>query len=300
MSANRDSHSMLRKRRGTLLQDSWESNIIKRSNELDALYNDLGLYPHDLGVWNRKHTHRLDVSNFRSNNVYVWQTTNSYENQYLTSFLLAKLQDHTNSLGLIFEDGAYGAKTYEFLGEKVSRDRIDSSLEINFLIDCVSAEILHGSRVLDIGAGYGRLAKNLCKVFPSIEVGCVDSIPISTAISEFYLQPQVDTGQITIYDLLNYVDIPLNSIDLATNIHSFSEMSLESVKNWAFFLSKIRVPRLFIVPNSSELRLNTGEDFQQIFEEYGYFVKVKRAKYLEGIDANLLLYPSTYFYLELE
>jgi hypothetical protein len=205
-----------------------------------------------------------------------------------------------NTLGLIFEDGAYGAETYEFLGEKVSRDRIDSSLEINFLIDCVSAEILCGSRVLDIGAGYGRLAKNLCKVFPSIEVGCVDSIPISTAISEFYLQSQVDTGRITIYDLLNYVKIPANSIDLATNIHSFSEMSLGSVEKWACFLSKIRVPRLFIVPNSSELRLNTGEDFQQIFEEYGYIVKVKRAKYLEGIDPSLLLYPSTYFYLELE
>jgi len=59
------------------------------------------------------------------------------------------------------------------------------------------------------------------------------------------------------------------------------------------------VPRLFIVPNPSELRLNSGENFREIFEENGYSVKVKRAKYPNGIEASLLLYPSNYFYLEL-
>ena len=290
---------MLRNRRSRPLQNSWESKILQRSIELDELYKSLNLYPEDMGVWNRKHTERLDISNFRSDNVYVWQTRSSHEKQYLVSYLLAKLQDHGKLLETISEDGAFGAETYEFLGEKVSRDRVDSSLEINFLIETFSTEKLSNSRVLDIGAGYGRLAKNLCKVFPSIHVSCVDSIPISTAISEYYLQSQIDSGQITICDLAQLVEIPVNSIDLAINVHSFSEMSLESVKNWARFLKQIQVPRLFIVPNPSELRLNSGENFREIFEENGYSVKVKRAKYPNGVEASLLLYPSNYFYLEL-
>ena len=291
---------MLKRKRSRPLQNSWESNILERSFELDKLYKSLNLYPEDMGVWDPKHIEKLDISNFRSDNVYVWQTRGSHEKQYLVSFLLAKLQDHANLLALISEDGTFGAETYEFLGEKVSRDRMDSSLEINFLIECVTSKRLGNYKILDIGAGYGRLAKNLCKVFPDIQVSCVDSVPISTAISEFYLQSQINSGQITTYDLASLTKIPVNSIDLATNVHSFSEMSLESVRNWAHFLREKRVPKLFIVPNPSELRLNSGEDYQHIFEDYGYSVKVKRAKYPIGIDPSLLLYPSNYFYLELE
>ena len=122
---------MLRNRRSRPLQNSWESKILQRSIELDELYKSLNLYPEDMGVWNRKHTERLDISNFRSDNVYVWQTRSSHEKQYLVSYLLAKLQDHGKLLESISEDGAFGAETYEFLGEKVSRDRIDSSLALN-------------------------------------------------------------------------------------------------------------------------------------------------------------------------
>lgn len=290
---------MLKKRKSYPL-NSWESMILERSMNLDTLYKNLGLYPKDMGVWSAKHTERLDISNFRSDNVYVWQSRNSQENQYLISFLLAKLQDHGKLLEAVSENGTFGVEAFEFFGEKVSRDRIDSSLEINFLTECVSLEKIRNFRILDIGAGYGRLAKNLCSVFPEVKVNCVDSVPISTAISEYYLKAQIDCGQVKIYDLAGLREISVNSIDLATNIHSFSEMSLESVRNWVKFLREKNVPRLFVVPNPSELRLNSGEDFQHIFEEYGYAIKFKRPKFPLGINPSLLLYPSNYYYLEME
>jgi hypothetical protein len=76
-------------------------------------------------------------------------------------------------------------------------------------------------------------------------------------------------------------------------------MSLSSVENWVSLLKISKVPRVFVVPNPRHLGLNSGEDFQEIFERFGYKVTTIRSKYLEGLPENCLLYPANYYYLEL-
>ena len=43
-------------------------------------------------------------------------------------------------------------------------------------------------RLLDIGAGYGRLAHRLAESVPATEIMCTDAVPASTFLSEFYLR----------------------------------------------------------------------------------------------------------------
>jgi len=285
---------------GHSIANPWEEEIVRRSLELDKKYLKSNLYPEDLGVWTDKHLNKLDLRNFRSDNVYVWQKRNLASESYLVSYLLTKLMDKADLLESIEESGEYGAQVYTFFDKKISRDLIDSVLEINFLIDMVGIDTLKRFKVLDIGAGYGRLAKNLAGLFPELEIGCVDSIPMSTAISEFYLKEEIEKAQVKVYNLTQLEELSERNFDLATNVHSFSEMSLGSVEIWIKFLRKSKIPRVFVVPNPKELRLNTGEDFEVIFERYGYKVVASRSKFREGIPEDCLLYQANYFYLELE
>ena len=278
----------------------WEEEIIRRSLELDKKYLESNLYPEDLGVWTEKHLRKLDLRNFRSDNVYVWQKRNLTSENYLVSYLLAKLMDNADLLESIEEDGKYGALVHTFFDKKISRDLIDSVLEINYLIDIIGIDALKRFEVLDIGAGYGRLGKNLSGLFPEMKIGCVDSIPMSTAISEFYLKEEIERAQVQIYNLTQIEDLSQRNFDLATNVHSFSEMSLGSVENWIKFLRKSKIPRVFVVPNPKELKLNTGEDFENVFERYGYKVVNSRRKFQEGVPEDCLIYQASYFYLELE
>lgn len=278
-------------------QNPWEEKIEARSEELHKIYTEKKLYPDDLGVWSQKHLKDINLSLYRADNVYVWQTRNVKAENYLVSFLLTKLKDDANLLGLLNEDGKFGVSSYEFMGVTVSRDLLDSVLEINFLIKMIGRETLSQSKVLDIGAGYGRLAKNLAKVFPEIHIGCIDSIPISTAISEFYLKDEIASKQIEVLDLTQIKSIAEKKYDLAVNVHSFSEMSLASVENWVKLLNEAEIQRVFVVPNPKDLKLNSGEDFSSIFLKYGYSIETRIDKYPRGIPEQHLLYPASYFYL---
>ena len=55
------------------LPSSWQGEVTSRALTLDRTYHDLNLHPRELGVWTEKHTRELDVTNFRADNVYVWQ-----------------------------------------------------------------------------------------------------------------------------------------------------------------------------------------------------------------------------------
>jgi SAM-dependent methyltransferase len=288
---NRIKKNLIRKK------NPWEEKIEARSEELHRIYIEKNLYPDDLGVWSQKHLQGIDLSFFRADNVYVWQTRNVKAENYLVSYLLTKIEDDANLFGLLHEDGNFGANTFEFMGITISRDLLDSILEINFLIKMIGRDTLSRSKVLDIGAGYGRLAKNLAKVFPDISIGCIDSIPISTAISEFYLKDEIASKQIEILDLTRINSIAENNYDLAVNIHSFSEMSLASVENWIKVLDEAEIQRVFVVPNPKDLKLNSGEDFSSIFLKYGYSIETRTDKYPSGIPEQHLLYAASYFYL---
>ena len=121
-------------------------------------------------------------------------------------------------------------------------------LEIKFLEDC--GIDLDTSRVLDIGAGYGRLADRLMTAFPGIFVACADPITMSRFVCRRYLTSR---GFPSTVPVLHPDQVSaLRRIDLAINVHSWSECTPEEVEWWMHTLRIMKVPRLFVVPHGKD------------------------------------------------
>jgi putative sugar O-methyltransferase len=124
------------------------------------------------------------------------------------------------------EDGLFGAYTFDFNGEKlVSRDLLDSILEINFLDRHLGLARREGFNLLDVGAGYGRLAHRLATAFPgTMRIYCTDAVSESTFLCEYYLRFRGLADRTEVVPL-DEIEARLRTvrIDVATNIHSFSE-----------------------------------------------------------------------------
>ncbi|TMA35013.1 MAG: putative sugar O-methyltransferase [Deltaproteobacteria bacterium] len=151
------------------------------------------------------------------------------------------------------EDGAFGAVTFEIDGRRVSRDLLDSALEIEALAAWLGADALAAARVLDVGAGYGRLAHRLCSWAPRARVVATDAVPLSTFPCEYYLGHRGCTNaQVGPLDEAEAL-IARGGFDLAVNVHSFGEAPRAAVAWWLERIAAAGVPRLFIVHVEREL-----------------------------------------------
>jgi hypothetical protein len=144
----------------------------------------------------------VDLASFRADNAYVWSSRDAYVGfgarkarvatqaiNYVLSALYARQHDALGVLDSSAEDGLFGAPRF-FVDEQltVSRDLLDSALELDFLERHVAISTRESLGVLDVGAGYGRLAHRLVEAVPQARVWCTDAIPESTFVSEFYLR----------------------------------------------------------------------------------------------------------------
>ncbi len=109
-------------------------------------------------------------------------------------------RDKLGLLGQLDEDGLFGAWTFEF-GDRppVSRDLLDSVNEINYLDTQMGLSSIENLRVLDIGAGYGRLAHRMSPALPGLAAyDCIDGVAISTFLCDYYRgfrqMPEVGAG----------------------------------------------------------------------------------------------------------
>lgn len=140
-------------------------------------------------------------------------------------------------------DAEFGARMVDTpaLG-KVSRMWLEANVEIDFLRRHIPS--LGNMDVLDIGAGYGRLAVPLAGT--GANVSCVDAVPISTIVCRQYTQrfaPSVKVLSLGEFEA-SYKDM---KFDLAINVHSWNECSLEQIENWLDVICEMRVPFLFTV-----------------------------------------------------
>ncbi len=241
----------------------------------------------------------INLEKFRGDNDYIWQTRGFNPDSILLSYIYVELFDKHKLLNIINEDGSFGVETTEFLSRKWSRDLADSTLEISYLIDCLGSEYLAKARILDIGAGYGRLALRLHQIFPEASLSCTDGILFSSMLCEAYTKEMSKSGTIRVLTLKD-LDLNTDQFDIAMNIHSFPEMSSESVAWWLSMLNAKNVTYLFIVPNGKEVTLNDGTDLIPLFNHYNYFVVDQRDKYeIPFVDENTP-YNSRYFLFKRE
>lgn len=160
--------------------------------------------------------------------------------------------------------------------------------------------------VLDVGAGYGRLAHRMTSAVSGIErYFCTDAVAVSTFLCEYYLRFRgVDKAQALPLDELDST-LARHPVDLAVNIHSFSECRLEAIEWWARLLRRYNVRWLMVVPNRSSsggerLQTNDGREFLPLLELYGYYTVVKEPKFLDPVVQEYGLSPSWHHLLELK
>jgi putative sugar O-methyltransferase len=256
-------------------------------------------------TWTDDHVSPEDITHFRGDNAWVWQIRGKNANvqAYVLSLYYLKTIDHLGLLDKLVEDDGFGNFCFTIAGRQVSRDLLDSVAEICFLDRHLGVASRVGFNVLDIGAGYGRLAHRMVDALPVIDCFlCTDAVAVSTFVCEYYLRYRrvqkarvipLDEIESTLHDCL---------VDLAVNIHSFSECRIEAIQWWAKLLSKYSVKNLMIAPNGDgeSLITNDGKDFLPVLERYGYRTIVKEPQYIDPLVQQYGLLPTWYHLLELQ
>ncbi|MGH8506700.1 MAG: putative sugar O-methyltransferase [Stenotrophobium sp.] len=238
----------------------------------------------------QKVSKELDLQRFRGDNVYVWQYRQMRTGAAdLRQYLALNYVQSCDALGLLSkleEDGLFGCWLFRYGNRKpISRDLLDSVNEINFLDKSIGLAKQTGLRVLDIGAGYGRLAYRMSEALPNLAAyDCVDAVPESTYLCDYYLRfRKVDDKARAIP--LDRVQQDLgSSYHVAVNIHSFSECRLESIRWWLQRVAEREIPWLLVIPNDPEVMLSSevgGErlDFFPEFAAAGYELAHKAPVY---------------------
>ena len=259
-------------------------------------------------VWNDIHVRDEDITYFRGDNAWVWQVRGTGINllAYAISYYYLKSMDRLGLLDKLAEDESFGIFTCSIAGRQVSRDLLDSVAEIWFLDRHLQLGSRVGFRVLDIGAGYGRLAHRMVSALDGVEMYCcTDAVAVSTFVCECYLRFRGADKAVVIP--LDEIDAALHEhpVDLAVNIHSFSECRLETIEWWIRLLCRHRVRNLMIVPNmlsgggGDRLLTNDGRDFLPILERNGYRIVAKEPKYLDPVVQEFGVAPAWNYLFEL-
>jgi hypothetical protein len=255
---------------------------------------------------------KVDLQNFRENNAYVFSyLRNDPLVSRLTYFIFAdavRLKDASGLLKKLTEDGAFGCQTCEYPGiGRVSRDLLDSVLEINFLQKHLRILDRDDLNILDIGAGYGRMAHRIMTANPKLQsYTCVDAIPESTFLSEFYLKHRglANNTRVIPLDEVDQTLAKPGSYDLALNIHSFSECTYAAVEWWLSRIAQLRVKHLMIIPNESEEFLTVEQDrsrrdFRPLIEELGFKLIAKESVFDDPAVRELMNVNDYMFLFEL-
>lgn len=237
----------------------------------------------------------LDLGQFRGDNAYIWQARQASEVSELRYFIYTEYVQSRDARGLLTrtqEDGLFGCCTFRFEGRPlVSRDLLDSLNEIYFLDRQIGLFSIPELRVLDIGAGYGRLAHRMSQTVPNLKAyACVDAVPESTFLCEYYLeyrgiaQPQACAVPLDELDRLD----GLGPFNLALNIHSFTECPYVAIEFWIRKVADLRIRWLLIAPNmfaGSQHDLFSTEsdgsrkDFSGLLSAAGYRLALRAPKF---------------------
>lgn len=160
---------------------------------------------------------------------------------------------------------------------RVSRMWLETNREIDFIKQSLNLKDL---KVLDIGAGYGRLAAVLSKEVKSYST--VDAVEISASICRYYTQ--LHNAKVQVMNLTDLLVAQktktLPQFDLAINIHSWSECSYENVRQWLELLKELQVPYLFTITHGNNYRAWSGGDLKQLLEQY--YVRINNTE--DGLD----------------
>lgn len=244
---------------------------------------------------------KVNLLRFRGEDDYVSQAyLRRTQERYEFSTAYVEATDTHGRLRSFTEDNRFGVKLWPVLeGVNVSRDLLDSIIELGFLEESLGFRTDQAVRALDIGAGYGRFAHRFTQGFPNGRIHCTDAIATSSFVCEFYTKYRgCDRATAVPFDELG--SLKAGQFDWAQNIHSWSECTVGWVRFWLDRLVDLNVPYLFIVPHFAGFttRENDGSvgDYGPELERHGYKLLVKRRKFGRSQIADRHgIYPADYY-----
>ena len=256
-------------------------------------------------VWTSGYVAPQDLLYFRGDNAYLWQVRglNMDPAGYALATYYVMSIDTLGLLDRLAEDECFGNFVFRIAGKVVSRDLLDSILEIYFLARHLGLE---SRAIVDIGAGYGRLAHRLLGATSGVQrYLCADAIAESTFISEYYLGfrgLEARARAVPLDEIDNALAI--EPVDIAINIHSFSECQPAAIDWWVALLARHRVKHLMVVPNQLEhggtlLLTNQRDDMRPLFERYGYREIAREPKYRDPLVQRHAVNPTWHYLFEL-
>jgi hypothetical protein len=260
-------------------------------------------------VWTDDHVAGDRLRFFRGDYAYVWQLSGTNMNVlgYALTTYYVKSIDTLGLLDKLTDDNMFGNHTFPIGGRPMSRDLLDSIIEIYFLERHLKLSSLPGVTILDVGAGYGRLAHRMVHSLGNIkEYVCADAVPVSTLICDYYLKFRACEARAAVLPLDELESrLAERQIDLAINIHSFSECRTSAIDWWLSLLARHRVRYLMIVPNTPRktvgetLLTNDGHDFGGIVTKHGYSLVAREPKYRDPIVQQYAINPTHHYLFEL-
>lgn len=258
-------------------------------------------------VWTDERLPPTDMLYFRGDNNFVWQIRGPNRNEatYALAYYHLKASGDDGLVDLLGEDCSFGATAFAIDGRPVSRDLLDSVREIQFLRRHTMLGEDRGN-LLDIGAGYGRLAWRIEQASgDDVRVFATDAFAPSTFIAEYYLRHRGARRACAVP--LDEVEALMAStrIDIAVNVHSFSECTLDAIAWWIELLARHRVRHLMIVPNTgtsagARCQINDGTFMEPMFERFGYRIAVREPRYSDPIVQKYGIDPVWLHLFELE
>ena len=195
-----------------------------------------------LAMWDHwQQTVEKSLPNFAASPVYVDQGQPPEEFQSIAEYVFARVPLVDGIEGMV-RDAEFGARVVDTSFGPLTRMWLDSNVELDF----VRRHLPNARRVLDIGAGYGRLAVAGRNRFDRYV--CVDAVPVSTQVSRGYCQRFAPATEIpSLPDFLALYPNHYRDLDLAINVHSWNECTREQISAWLDVLAEFDVPHLFTV-----------------------------------------------------
>ena len=211
----------------------------KWNPEGSRLYSTAGMW----ATWQQKVKDALPL--FCADCVFVGQGPFETDEDY------EKVAEEVSHHGVIYDPEGV-ARDIEFGGRVVNtravgpttRMWLDSNIECNFLAKHLDITKLN---MLDIGAGYGRLAVVMRRYVT--DYTCVDAIPISSFICDYYTRRFAPSVRVL---TLREYESDSRHYDVAINIHSWNECSIDQITAWLDKLCDRKVRYLFTVPHNED------------------------------------------------
>lgn len=237
--------------------------------------------------WRTAPADDLNLLYFRADNAYIWQQRTLPTLSHYSGYVRYLRRGLISPEELPKEQGEFGCWHYAVNGLTVSRPLLDSANELSFL---EKLDVVRDRTILDIGAGYGRLASHAWALRQRLGFRhwlCTDVIPESAFLAQYWLQRTTNGDRVTWVPPIQLDDI---EVDVAIAIHVFSELPLVAVRSWLEFLARTRVDTLVVVPNETNGPLTFERNGDRLptsglFEEFGYSLRVVEP-YVSDPDVN--------------